>query len=622
MDEKRKKRQIAKISVFITSVFVIFLSVTYAFINMTVTGTKRQVITSGNLQIELEEDNAITLTNAIPTYDEVGMIQDSFNFRLVNKTSEDTNYIVKLVDITDASKEKLDTSIVKYGLTKDGVSTTNLLSTLTDNQIDSGTINGNQTIHYSLRLWINSTVTDNNSIKDKMLSYRIDAEVRQDGYIAQSIVFDTVANDSGELCGVYDDGVDSILAGQCSKNYVWYSGKLWRVVLKNNETGAVKMVTDNAMTSIYYNTAGNSNFENSYADQWLQQEFLPTLHDYEDYLVVDSVWNNALYSEKIVRPDESFAIKRTVGLLNSYEFAAALYAGNIATMENVYLNNQAAWYFITPYNQEKIIGSSDTGQMSIYTIKNETRGLGIRPAVNLKGTIQISGGNGSIDNPYRLVGDEQEIINGTTLLNTGYSGNYIRFDNDLYRIVGVENNLVKITAVAASDKVIAYATDRPNTLNYDQSNIKNELEKYYQSLDSQWKIMIQPNTVWYLGNFSMDSISYKLSICSVADSNVSTASCPRTTVQSVGNIGLPRVGELFTSQISRGNRRFFWLLQTFYTNSLLAYEILANGELNCDSAISGYSRPSMYLKSNVVIASTNTGDGTYEHPYDIELGQE
>jgi len=152
MDEKRKKRQIAKISVFITSIFVIFLSITYAFINMTVTGTKRQVITSGNLQVELEEDNAITLTNAIPMYDEVGMIQEAFNFRLVNKTSEDTNYIVKLVDITDTSKEKLDTSIVKYGLTKDGTATIDLLSTLTDNQIDSGTISGNQTIRYKLRL--------------------------------------------------------------------------------------------------------------------------------------------------------------------------------------------------------------------------------------------------------------------------------------------------------------------------------------------------------------------------------------------------------------------------------------------------------------------------------------
>jgi len=29
----------------------------------------------------------------------------------------------------------------------------------------------------------------------------------------------------------------------------------------------------------------------------------------------------------------------------------------------------------------------------------------------------------------------------------------------------------------------------------------------------------------------------------------------------------------------------------------------------------------MYLKSNIRIASSNTGDGTYEKPYDIELGE-
>ena len=31
------------------------------------------------------------------------------------------------------------------------------------------------------------------------------------------------------------------------------------------------------------------------------------------------------------------------------------------------------------------------------------------------------------------------------------------------------------------------------------------------------------------------------------------------------------------------------------------------------------ARPSMYLKSTVRIASSNTGDGTYDNPYDIEL---
>ena len=56
MEEKNKREQIVKISVFITGLFVIFLSVTYAFINQTLTGKKSQVLMSGNLELELDED--------------------------------------------------------------------------------------------------------------------------------------------------------------------------------------------------------------------------------------------------------------------------------------------------------------------------------------------------------------------------------------------------------------------------------------------------------------------------------------------------------------------------------------------------------------------------------------
>ena len=112
MEEKNKKRHVAKITVFITSVFVIFMSVTYAFITQTLTGTKEVVVNAGVLDLVLEEENAITIANALPMYDEVGMIQDdAFIFRLVNKTSNPTNYILKLSKI-DAANE-LSTSDVK-----------------------------------------------------------------------------------------------------------------------------------------------------------------------------------------------------------------------------------------------------------------------------------------------------------------------------------------------------------------------------------------------------------------------------------------------------------------------------------------------------------------------------
>ena len=76
MEEKNKKRQVAKISVFITSIFVIFMSITYAFITQTLTGTKEVVINAGVLDLVLEEENAITISNALPMYDEVGKIQE------------------------------------------------------------------------------------------------------------------------------------------------------------------------------------------------------------------------------------------------------------------------------------------------------------------------------------------------------------------------------------------------------------------------------------------------------------------------------------------------------------------------------------------------------------------
>ena len=171
-----------KISIIVLSVFAIIavISVTYAFITQTLTGTKEVVVSAGVLDLVLEEENAITISDALPMYDQVGIIQeDVFVFRLVNKTSNPTNYILKLSKIN--ADNELSPSDVKYYLTKEGVGEPKLLSSLQeDGTVDSGTIAGNDTIDYTLRLWINSAVTDENAIAGKTLSYRIDVEAGQE----------------------------------------------------------------------------------------------------------------------------------------------------------------------------------------------------------------------------------------------------------------------------------------------------------------------------------------------------------------------------------------------------------------------------------------------------------
>ncbi len=157
---------------------VVTIGITYAFITTTLTGTKKVTLTAGTLSLVLSEGNAITISDALPMYDEVGMIQDkAFTFSLANNTSVSTDYTLKLQKIASASE--LSEDIVKYYLTKDGVGEPKLLSTLTDGVIDTGIIEGNDTIEYILRMWIDSSVTTNEAISGKSLSYMLKIEASQ-----------------------------------------------------------------------------------------------------------------------------------------------------------------------------------------------------------------------------------------------------------------------------------------------------------------------------------------------------------------------------------------------------------------------------------------------------------
>ncbi len=619
MSEKEKRGQVTKISVFITSIFVIFISISYAFINQTLTGTKKQVITAGNLELELHEGELITLANALPMYDEVGMIQKEFTFILTNKTMQDTNYILRLKDVTGEDKQRLDTTLVRYGLIKDGAVGKDSLSKLKDNVLDSGKIKGNQTIHYSLRLWIDSGVEDETQIKDKSLSYQIEVKAKQDipGDPNSVEVKLFVHDNLGENCKTYDDGMDTFLVGQCNQNYVWYSGKLWRVVLRNNETGAVKMVTDNAITAISYNADGNTAFENSYVDQWLNQEFLPTLHDYEDYLVVDSVWDATLDGTGTPsRPVGTTLVTRTVGLLNAYEYYTTYNKSDgLATSGTGYLMGVVSW-LMTPYNTSREVFATASGG-DIGALPLSRYALHVRPAINLKESILITSGNGTKTEPYKLEGDSSKINNGTTLLSTRYSGEYVTFNNELYRIVAVENNLTKIIAVDSPKELTSSSFDDNRSVNFEKSSIKDGLETYYQNnIAEPYKFMVEPSQTWYLGAVG-DGTNYKASICRAVDSTIAARDCPKTTANTVSNIGLPRAGEMFTSLITRGTQAHFWTLTPYNDSRVQCINSVSMGFYDPRDASS--IRPSMYLKSNVVISKENTGDGTYEHPYDIEL---
>ncbi len=183
--EKMEKKKIFKIGVMIFLIIMVVLGVSYAYIRLTLTGSRKQVIRAGNLQLELSEDvNNLMIDNAMPMYDEVGIIQEKeFTFQLINKADVVMSYVLKLEETESSiqNENRLDTGIVKYGLIKDGNSSINFLSTMEekDGKIDEGTIDGDTTIHYRLKFWIDSNVKENHKINQKSLSYKIKIEGTQ-----------------------------------------------------------------------------------------------------------------------------------------------------------------------------------------------------------------------------------------------------------------------------------------------------------------------------------------------------------------------------------------------------------------------------------------------------------
>lgn len=154
---------------------IVVLGASYAWLQITLTGTKTVVIRSGNLSLNLDEDasEGISLTNAYPMTDQEGLKTTSYEFTLKNDGTIPSDYTIYLEDTTDESDIKAF-PVLKYDLKKteynnddsiktDEVDTMQLLSAIktTDGIVlDSGTLEVGEYSKYSFKLWIDYDAND------------------------------------------------------------------------------------------------------------------------------------------------------------------------------------------------------------------------------------------------------------------------------------------------------------------------------------------------------------------------------------------------------------------------------------------------------------------------------
>ena len=394
-----------------------------------------------------------------------------------------------------------------------------------------------------------------------------------DKYVAEreNVLYDKISSLSATGA---DSNADRYIIGNTPDNYVYYSGKMWRIVSYNDNNKTVKLISDEVVTVLPFNDSSSS-FNNSNVDIWLNNTFLKTLRN-PDYYLLNANWNYSTVVNSDM-PSSSNVTQSRVGLLNYYEYDKS----------KEFLNSDYSWWLISKASESDnwYISNNNPVSASVNTY------VGIRPSIVLNPNITYAyGGEGTKDNPYRLVGESTALTGN--LLNTRYAGEYVNFAGELYRIINTTTNytrLVKVNVIPSLNTVF----DEIITPTYNQGTTIGKLL----------------NTEWY-GNLPEED-SKKLVVGDFCVSLVTPTTkysftCDNSNILNI-KVGIPKIGDMYTI----GSNQEYWTLSNSGTETLNVVDTSGN-ILSKNIKDTSYVRPVVNITNSAVITG---GIGTSSDPY-------
>ena len=205
--KKNKKIIIIAIAIIV----LLLIGIAFAYLTTTIFGEKEYIVRAGSLGLILEEDNELTLEKQIPIEDSLGMSLTGFDFRLINQGKIDTDYTIYLDDIPlEEGETRMPDSAIRYSLTRDNVvgnadDLTNM-GTNPNRVVDTGTIEPNQTINYTLRIWIDYDATTEEA-SGKTFKGKLRVVAKQSvGEKASTVLLENIPKENQ-----YDDETDTFI---------------------------------------------------------------------------------------------------------------------------------------------------------------------------------------------------------------------------------------------------------------------------------------------------------------------------------------------------------------------------------------------------------------------------
>ena len=233
------------------------------------------------------------------------------------------------------------------------------------------------------------------------------------------------------------------------------------------------------------------------------------------------------------------------------------------------------------------------------------------------------------NNKLQQIDDNIYIYKGGSSNNLN---NFIKFNNELWRIIGFYNNQIKIIR---ADSLGKYPLDNNGNAKYhDNSSLKNMLnEGYINSFDSISRNMLDDNGKWNVGKVNYEdnaSEAYNSAKQTIWEGAIGIIATYEWLYATNGENCYETKGNLYPSNCGKNENNWLtptgtseaWTLSpNFYDESEtrgVPVNITTYGNTSISS--SSYTKfrvfPSVYLKSNVIIIS---GSGTSNDPYITDI---
>ena len=198
MKEKLMKKKNILSVIAILCIALVFVGISYAYWHFTYIGDKTNIGKSKCLSIELtNQKNEINLTNTYPISDEDGKKLTPYSFTITNTCDTFISYDVNLEMLEGTTMNSKYMAVMinndKKELLSNLDSTGTVITGSTESRkLASGSLSGEDSVDYTLRLWMDESVTINDDAMNKNFTSKIVVTAQPSNYSPKVAGYDTL----------------------------------------------------------------------------------------------------------------------------------------------------------------------------------------------------------------------------------------------------------------------------------------------------------------------------------------------------------------------------------------------------------------------------------------------